>query len=106
MLTEGIDFVYLYPKEDTDSVHIKLLNDPYDGVVFKFGKVKVEEKDEQAYLHFEFHVIESYQIKPKKLEKDEDFKNFIGEMLVEIISSGMQEQLDENGTAYIEESDI
>lgn len=106
MLTEGIDFVYLYPKEDTNSVHIKLLNHPYDGVVFKFGKVKIEEKDDQAYLHFEFDVIESYQIKPKKLEKDEDFRNFIGEMLVEIISSGMQEQLDENGTAYIEESNI
>lgn len=105
-MIEGIDFVYLYPKEDTNSVHIKLLNDPYDGVVFKFGKVEVEEKDDQAYLHFEFDVIESYQIKPKKLEKDENFKNFIGGMLVEIISNGMQEQLDENGTAYTEESTI
>lgn len=105
-MIEGIDFVYLYPQNDKNSVHIKFLDGPYEGVVFKYGKVKVEEKDDEAYLQFAFDVIESKSVKPKKLEKNEEFKNYIGSMLIEIISNGLQEQLDENGTTYTEESII
>lgn len=106
-MIEDIDYKYIFPAKDDKSVHIKLLNGPFDGTIFKYGKVKVEEKDDQAYLHFAYDVIESKVSKPKKLEKNEDFKNYIGELLVEIIRGNMeQEFIDENGTTDIEESDI
>ena len=36
-------------------------------------------------------------MKPKKLEKNDDFKNYIGDLLVEIISGNLdQEFIDEN----------
>jgi len=107
MLTEGIDYKYIFPAKDDKSVHIKLLSGPYENTVFKYGKVKVEEKDNQAYLLFAYDVIESKVSKPKKLEKNEDFKNYIGNLLVEIISGNLQQEIiDENGTTDIEESDI
>lgn len=105
-MIEGIDYIYMTPASDPQSVYIKLIEGQYKDTVFKFGKVKVEEKDDQAYLHFAYDVIESSVMKPKKLEKNEDFKNYIGNMLVEIIAGNLeQEIIDENGTTDSEESD-
>lgn len=105
-MIEGIDYIYLTPASDPQSVYIKLIEGQYKDTVFKFGKVKVEEKDDEAYLHFAYDVIESSNMKPKKLEKNEDFKNYIGNMLVEIIAGNLeQEIIDENGTTDSEESD-
>jgi len=106
-MQEGVDYNYIYPSKDDKSVHIKLLTGDYQGTIFKYGKVKFEEKDDQAYLLFAYDVIESKKMKPKKLEKSEDFKNHIGNLLVEIMSGNLeQEIIDENGTADIEESYI
>jgi len=45
-------------------------------------------------------VIESDVMKPRKLEKDEAFKNYIGDLLVELMSSNIeQEIIDETGTS-------
>lgn len=106
-MQEGIDYNYIFPAKDDKSVHIKILTGDFEGTIFKYGKVKVEEKDDEGYLHFAYDVIESKVSKPKKLEKNEDFKNYIGNLLVEIISSRVeQEIIDENGTTDIEESDL
>ena len=106
-MNEDIDYKYIFPANDDKSVHIKLLTGPFEGTIFKYGKVKVEEKDENAYLIFDYDVLETKVSKPKKLEKNEDFKNIIGELLVEIISGNLeQEFIDENGTVDIDESDI
>lgn len=105
-MIEGIDYIYMTPASDPQSVYIKLIEGQYKDTVFKFGKVKVEEKDDQAYLHFAYDVIESPVMKPKKLEKNEDFKNYIGNLLIEIIAGNLeQEIIDENGTTDTEESD-
>lgn len=96
-MIEGIDYIYITPVSDPQSVHIKFIDGQYKDTVFKFGKVKVEEKDDQAYLHFAYDVLESTVMKPKKLEKNEDFKNYIGNLLIEIISGNLeQEIIDEN----------
>ena len=105
-MIEGIDYNFLTPASEPEVVYIKLLQGEYTDTVFKFGNVKFEEKDDQGYLHFEYDVIESKVMKPKKLEKNEDFKNYIGNMLVEIISANLnQEIIDENGTTDTEKSD-
>ena len=98
-MIEGLDYCYIYPKEDKELVHVKILDGKYKDTVFKFGKVKVEEKDDEAYLHFGYDVIESPVMKPRKLEKNEEFKNHIGNLLVSIIAGNLeQEIIDENGT--------
>ena len=106
MLTENIDYSYVYPTTDDTSVHIKLLTGDFKDTIFKYGKVSFDEKDDQGYLHFDYDVLQSTVMKPKKLEKNEDFKNCIGNLLVEIISNRLMENVDESGTTNIEESDL
>jgi hypothetical protein len=106
-MIEGLDFCYIYPKNDGTAVHIKLLEGPYKGTIFKYGKVKFKEENEQIYLLFAYDVLESPIDKPKKMEKDETFKNYLGDLLVEIMGSNIeQEVIDETGTDDIKESDL
>ena len=92
-MVECLDYCYIYPKDDGASVHIKLLEGPYKDTIFKYGKVKFKEEDGQMYLLFGYDVLESTVSKPKKLEKDETFKNYIGDLLVEIMSSNMEQDI-------------
>jgi len=106
-MIEGIDYCFIYPKDDGTSVHIKLLSGPYKDTVFKYGKVKFEEKDEQVYLLFRYDVLESTVMKPSKMEKDEMVKNYLGDLLVEIMSSNLEQDIfDETGTDNTQESNL
>jgi len=106
-MIEGIDYCFIYPKNDETAVHIKFLEGPYKNTVFKYGKVKFKEEDQQVYLLFAYDVIESPVEKPKKLEKDTDFKNYIGNLLVEIMGSNIEQEIvDEAGTNDIKESNL
>jgi len=106
-MIEGLDYCFIYPKDDGQAVHIKLLDGTYKDTIFKYGKVKFEEKNGLMYLLFAYDVIESPVMKPKKMEKDEAFKNYIGDLLVELMSSNIeQEIIDETGTSDSEESSL
>jgi hypothetical protein len=106
-MIEGIDYCYIYPKNDKTSVHIKFLEGAYKDTIFKYGKVKFKEENEQVYLLFAYDVLESPIKKPAKLEKDDTFKNYIGDLLVEIMTSNIeQEVIDEAGTDDIKESNL
>ena len=103
-MIEGIDYCFIYPKNDGTSVHIRLLDGPYKDTVFKYGKVKFEEKNDQVYLLFAYDVLESPVDKPKKLEKDEKFKNYLGDLLVEIMGNNIEQEVaDETGTSDTKE---
>ena len=102
-MIEGIDYCFIYPKDDQQAVHIRLLDGPYKDTLFKYGKVKFEEKDEQMYLLFAYDVLESTIDKPRKLEKDMTFKNYLGDLLVEIMSGNLETDIvDETGTSDTE----
>ena len=106
-MIEGLDYCYIYPKGDGTSVHIKFLDGPYKDTIFKYGKVRFEEKNDQVHLLFAYDVLECPVGKPEKMEKDPDFKNYLGDLLVEIMSSEIeQEVVDEIGTDDIKESDL
>lgn len=105
-MTEGIDYCFIYPKDDPHSVHIRLLTGKYEDTVFKYGKVKFEERSGNVYLLFAYDVLESTVDTPKKLEKDIDFKNYLGDLLVEVMSGNLEQDIvDETGTSDTEESD-
>jgi hypothetical protein len=98
-LIEGQDYCFIYPKEDKESVHIKLMTGDYKDTVFKYGKVKIEEKQGDVHLLFAFDVLESTIMKPKKLQNDDDFKQYAGDMLVFLMSTNLdQDIIDETGT--------
>jgi len=106
-MIEGVDYCFIYPKEDEKSVHIKFLDGPYKDTLFKYGKVKFEEKNDEMHLLFAYDVLESTIDKPRKLEKNEDFKNYIGNLLVELMSANIETEIvDETGTSDTETPDL
>ena len=106
-LFEGTDYCFIYPKDDGSAVHIKLMEGPYKDTTFKYGKVKFKEENDQVYLLFAYDVLESTFDKPKKLEKDNDFKNYIGDLLVQLMSGNLEQDIiDETGTDDSQESDL
>jgi len=106
-MVEGIDYCFIYPKNDGTAVHIKFLDGPYKDTIFKYGKVKFKEENDQVYLLFAYDVLESPVKKSKKLEKDGDFKNYIGDLLVELMSENMEQDIiDETGTDDSKESNL
>ena len=107
MMIEGLDYCFIYPKDDGSAVHIKLLDGPYKDTIFKYGKVKFEERQGNVYLLFAYYVLESPVMKPKKMEKDDDFKNYIGDLLVQLMSGNLEQDIiDESGTNDSQESDL
>ena len=106
-MIKGVDYCFLYPKKDKDSVHIKLLSGPYKDTVYRYGKVSFKEEMDQMRLLFAYYVIESPVKKPKKLEKDPDFKQYAGDLLVDIMSANLDEEfIDENRDSDPETSDL
>jgi len=106
-MIEGIDYCFIYPKDDKETVQVKLLDGDYKNTIFKYGKVKFEEKNDEMHLLFAYDVLESTVDKPKKLEKNEDFKNYIGNLLVELMSANMETEIvDETGTSDTETPDL
>jgi hypothetical protein len=106
-MVEGIDYCFIYPKDENSIAHIKFLVGPYQGTTFKYGKVKIKEEPDGAHLLFAYDVIESPVMAPKKLEKDNDFKQYIGDLLVEIMTSNMEQDIiDETGTDNTKELDL
>jgi len=102
---EGVDYYYVIPEDEKTTVGIKLLTGPYKDTIYQYGRVEFEEEEDGAvYLRFVYNIVES------PFEQDflqnEKFKNYIGDLLVDIMQQNLDKGLlDEAGTDYIEESD-
>jgi len=84
-------------KEGDDFTCIKLLEDKYEGVIYKYGKVKFGEKenpDGTLPMIFDYDIVKN----PNNLEvaDDEDFMEYIGDILIELMEKQLQD-----GTAVI-----
>jgi hypothetical protein len=102
---DGVDYTYVLSENDKNAVHIKLLTGEFKDTIFKYGKVGIDEKEDNAYLQFDFDVIES---PIKKVSKQLEFRNHIGDLLMNIIMSKLDMEegyIDENRTDDTEESD-
>ena len=73
----------------------------YQGVVYRYGEVKVIENEEktEASLQFEFDVIDSNGL-PKEMFSD-DFYKVIGDVLQDIL----RDQLDKDSMQYVNTND-
>lgn len=105
-LMDNVDFKFVVSESDSNYVHIQILTGDYADTVFKFGKVGIEEVGEEAFLQFDYDVISS---PIKKVDKDLEFKNYIGDILLNIVLSKLDIEegyYDENGTDDTEESGL
>lgn len=109
-LKEGLDYSFTFPESNNTTVDIKLVSGEFAGVIYRYGKVSVDEDEnkENAYLSFEFDVIDNNDI--PSLEESIEFKNRIGDVLTSIISKNFDkfenEVISEIRTVDSEASDI
>lgn len=85
---EGIDYTLIIPEEQNQNIDVKILKGDFTGVIYSYGRVAVEEKEEDdgsAHLNFEYDIFDSNGM--ENLEENEKFKNFIGDILVSMIMS-------------------
>ena len=103
---EGVDYEFVIPTDKETTINIRVLKGLYKDTVYQYGKVKFIDGEEAAiYLQFVYNVIET-PLDKDVLEKNISFKNFIGDILVGIMSQNIYKGiLDETGTDYSEESD-
>jgi hypothetical protein len=105
-LSEGKEWEYIIPDDKGTTIHLKLLGGDYADTVYQYGKVKFDESENgDVYLQFVYNIIET-PLNQKELEGSTEFKNYIGDILVNIMSKNIEEgNIDEIGTDYSEESD-
>jgi hypothetical protein len=103
---EGTDYEFVVPADKETTINIRVLKGLYRDTVYQYGKVKFSDGEDGAiYLQFVYNVLET-PLDKNSLEKDMNFKNFIGDILVGIMSQNMDKGIiDETGTDYSEESD-
>lgn len=83
--------------EDEDVAKIRLTEERFNGIVYNYRTVHIEEQGEEAVLKYEYDIVES----PVKYEV-RDFENYIGDVLVNIIG----EKINENGADDSNESNL
>ena len=88
---------------------LKLTEEPYKGIMFTFGKVWFEERDDSMACNFEYNIIDD-------CDKEIDmaaFENYISKILDQMIRQGIKDNslvytggVDENRTKDSDESDL
>lgn len=91
---------------------IKIKKGKYAGVSFRFGTIKVEDKensDGTYTIHFDYDIINPNGHDPDKLNQNKTFQTTLGGILNSIILTGIERDLKEHdekiGNDYTEESD-
>jgi len=86
---ETLKNMYLVTGETSPAnTMIVMLTNQYDGVKYYYSTVKFEEKSDDTFLSFEYHLLDNPT--GEELEGNEDFGNHIGEVLVDIIEEGLK----------------
>ena len=78
---------------------IMLTNGEYEGVIYQYGKVSVPEGEDEngnMPLSFKYNIVDYNGHDEEDLESSQDFKNALGDILVEILD----EQLEANNFEY------
>lgn len=100
---EGVH--YSFVPYDSQYASIKLLDGEYEGTTYMYGNVNFEEKDDELYMSFNYEILDS-DLDKTILENDEDFKQYIGDILSSIMIKKLEQEkkIHEFGTVDIEES--
>ena len=69
---------------------IKILEEPFSGIVFTFGKVSLNEDEENDKLHINFEY-EIQDMGNKEITDMSPFETYIGLILQELLIKGVQD---------------
>ena len=97
-LEEFIDYEFLKNDDKTLTVPVSILTGAFKDVIVRFNTVKIiEEADDYARVHFDYQIISS-KIPKNELENNSDFKNYLGELLRNIVvnAGSMDEDREDN----------
>lgn len=85
---------------DSEFYGIKLQSGKWKDVIVVYGKVSIKECAETGYatLGFSYQIEDSASFQPDELEGNEDFKNYLGDILSHIIGSKEEELQNERET--------
>ena len=91
---------YTYVSRGTEKwASIMITKGKYDGVIYQYGRVSVaeeESEDGKMPLSFQYNVIDEVGHDKEELEKSNEFKNTLGDILVDILD----EQLEAGNLEY------
>ena len=76
--------------DDNESMqcNIRLLDGPYNGLLYHYGKVKFDEQDDgTASMNFTYNVVDN----PKEYEYNQTLTNTLGDILVGILDEQLKE---------------
>ena len=72
---------------------IMLTNGEYEGVIYQYGKVSVPEGEDEngnMPLSFKYNIVDYNGHDEEDLESSKDFKNTLGDILVEILDEQLK----------------
>jgi hypothetical protein len=74
--------------EGADEGDIRILDEKYKNVAVSIGKIRIDDssKDDKATLKYDYDVLEV----PENIELDEDFDNLLGDIIVDILESKLE----------------
>jgi len=91
---------YTYVSRGTEQwASIMITKGEYEGVIYQYGRVSVAEKENdhgKLPLSFQYNVIDENGHSKETLETSNEFKNTLGDILVEILD----EQLEVDNLEY------
>jgi len=70
---------------NTEFMCVKVLSENYKDVVFHFGVITPEEKDDELYINFDFTVLESGDNDIDELSGDTNFHTVVSDILNTIL---------------------
>lgn len=74
-----------------DTVPIEILTEPYKGVILRYTKVAIKEKEnDSAVLNFEYDLFEMGKHTEVSLRKDKKFEYFVGLVLNSLILESVE----------------
>ena len=86
-------------KGDDDWASVMIKDGKYEGIIYKYGKVSVAEGEDEngnMPLSFKYNIIDYSGHNQEDLESSVEFKNTLGDILVEILD----EQLEADNLEY------
>jgi len=95
-MTKNYTFV---SKGDDDWASVMIKDGKYEGIIYQYGKVSVAESEDEngnMPLSFNYNIIDHSGHNQEDLESSVEFKNTLGDILVEILD----EQLEAENLEY------
>ena len=84
MPKEDVDYSFIN-FEDTDLTGIALLKEPFEGVIYHYGRARVVEQGALAKLEFGYTIVSPGKHDPDELQNNEEFHKIMGDVLTQIL---------------------